>query len=132
MILLMSNSFFGREDQGLTDRLLKELPGILNWSLDGWKGLKARGYFVQPDSAAAAQQDFEDLGSPIGAFIRDCCTLSPTATCRPDELYARWLSWCGEQNIMHVGTVQTFGRDLRSVVAALKTVKHRNRSTGTH
>jgi putative DNA primase/helicase len=126
IILLMTNSFFGREDQGLTDRLVKELPGILNWSLDGWKRLKGRRYFVQPASAAAAQQDFEDLGSPIGAFIRECCTLGPTATCRPDELYARWTSWCGEQNIMHVGTVQTFGRDLRSVVAALKMTYPRN------
>jgi putative DNA primase/helicase len=125
IILLMTNSFFGREDQGLTDRLLKELPGILNWSLDGWKRLKDRGYFVQPASAAAAQQDFEDLGSPIGAFIRDCCTLGPTATCRPDELYGKWLNWCNEQNITHPGTVQTFGRDLRSVVPALKVTQPR-------
>jgi putative DNA primase/helicase len=100
--------------------------GSLNWSLDGWKRLKERGYFVQPASAAAAQQDFEDLGSPIGAFIRDCCVVSPTASCRPETLYGRWLTWCNEQNIMHVGSVQTFGRDLRSVVSALKTIKPRN------
>ena len=126
IILLMTNSFFGREDQGLTDRLVKELPGILNWSLDGWKRLQARKHFIQPASSAAAQRDFEDLGSPIGAFVRDCCTLGPNASCRPETLYSRWLAWCNEQHIMNVGTVQTFGRDLRSVVAALKTVKHRN------
>lgn len=126
MILLMTRSFFGREDQALTDKLMKELPGILNWSLDGWARLKGRGYFVQPSSAAEAQRDFEDLGSPIGAFVRDCCNVGPTYECRPESLYNRWLDWCREQNILHPGTVQTFGRDIRSVVSSIKSVQHRN------
>jgi putative DNA primase/helicase len=126
LILLLTNSFYGKEDHGLTDRIIRELPGILNWSLDGWVRLKGRGYFVQPASSAAAQRDFEDLGSPIGAFLRDCCETGPTATCLCDRLYSRWCDWCREQNITHIGTVQTFGRDLRSVVASLKVVQPRN------
>jgi putative DNA primase/helicase len=129
MILLMKNSFFGKEDQGLADRLIGELPGILNWSLDGWKTLQARRRFVQPASSAAAQRDFEDLGSPIGAFVRDCCIIGPTASCRPDDLYKRWLAWCHEQNITHPGTVQTFGRDLRSVIPGIRTIQHRVQGT---
>ncbi len=130
VILLMTESFFGKEDQGLTDRLTKELAGILNWSLDGWKRLKERGYFVQPAAAAAAQQDFEDLGSPIGAFIRDKCYVGPTKVCKPDALYSAWLEWCNEQHIMHPGTVQTFGRDLRSVVPGLTITNPRHKVTG--
>jgi putative DNA primase/helicase len=126
LILLLTNSFYGKEDHGLTDRIIRELPGILNWSLEGWANLKKRGYFVQSKSAAEAQRDFEDLGSPMGAFLRDCCEVSPTAKCRPDELYNRWCAWCRDQNINQVGTVQTFGRDLRSVVSALKVTNPRN------
>jgi putative DNA primase/helicase len=126
LILLLTNSFYGKEDRGLTERLSRELPGILNWGLDGWDRLKQRGYFVQPASSAAAQRDFEDLGSPIGAFLRDKCTLEPTAMCRPEELYTAWIDWCRDQNITHVGTVQTFGRDLRSVVSGLKVTNPRN------
>ena len=126
LILLFTESFYGREDRGLTGRLSQELAGILNWSLDGWDRLKKRGYFVQPAAAAAAQRDFEDLGSPIGAFIRDCCKIGPVKECRPDELYSAWVRWCDNQNITHVGTVQTFGRDLRSVVPSLKTDQQRN------
>lgn len=37
IILRLVNSFYGREDQTLTDRLLAERPGIFNWSLDGLK-----------------------------------------------------------------------------------------------
>jgi putative DNA primase/helicase len=126
LILLLTNSFYGKEDHILTDRIICELPGILNWSLDGLARLRRRGYFVQPASAAAAQQEFEDLGSPIGAFVRDRCVIEALAVCRPDDLYNRWSDWCRDQNIMHVGTVQTFGRDLRSVVSALKVIHPRN------
>ena len=126
LILLLTNSFYGKEDHGLTDRIIRELPGILNWSLEGWQRLKDRGYFVQPASSAAAQHDFEDLGSPIGAFIRERCTVAPFATCRPDDLYNSWCDWCRVQNISHVGTVQTFGRDLRAVVASLKVINPRD------
>jgi len=37
MILLgLKQSFYGREDRGLTTKLLTELPGILLWSVEGW------------------------------------------------------------------------------------------------
>jgi putative DNA primase/helicase len=125
LILLLTNSFYGKEDRGLTERISKELPGILNWSLDGWDRLKKRGYFVQPAASSAAQQVFEDLGSPIGAFLRDKCKIGRNAECRCDRLYDAWTGWCREQNITHVGTVQTFGRDLGSAVAGVKAVQRR-------
>jgi hypothetical protein len=33
IVLVLIHSFYGREDLGLTDRLLTELPGIFNWSV---------------------------------------------------------------------------------------------------
>jgi len=35
--LVLTQSFYGKEDPHLTDKLLTELPGILNWALDGWE-----------------------------------------------------------------------------------------------
>ena len=37
IILRFTESFYGREDTGLTERLLGELPGILNWAVEGWQ-----------------------------------------------------------------------------------------------
>ena len=36
ILLSLTESFYGREDPGLTDKLLSELPGILNWAIAGW------------------------------------------------------------------------------------------------
>ena len=70
-------SFYGQEDPALTAELLQEAPGIFNWALDGRDRLLERGYFLQPASGREALQHFEDLGSPVGAFIRDTCDIGP-------------------------------------------------------
>ena len=42
----LTESFYGREDKALTTRLLAELPGILLWSIEGWRRLRReRGFF---------------------------------------------------------------------------------------
>jgi P4 family phage/plasmid primase-like protien len=64
VVLRLENSFYGREDHGLTSRLLTELPGVLNWAIEGWRRLQERGHFVQPESAADAVRVMEDLSSP--------------------------------------------------------------------
>jgi putative DNA primase/helicase len=48
MPLSTSRSFYGEENQTLTEELIDELPGILNWAIKGWRKLKKRGRFVQP------------------------------------------------------------------------------------
>ena len=65
IVLLLENSFYGREDKQLTEKLFEELPDILKWSIDGWKRLANRQYFKQPESANDAVEQLEDLGSPI-------------------------------------------------------------------
>jgi putative DNA primase/helicase len=70
IVLLLSESFYGREDQALTGKLLTELPGILNWSITGRKRLANFGSFKQPQSALGAIEQLEDLASPMGAFLR--------------------------------------------------------------
>ena len=78
-------------------RLLTELPGILNWSITGWRRLNERGHFRQPPSAAEAVRDLEDLGSPIGAFIRDRCYVNPSRSVSITRLFEVWCEWCKEQ-----------------------------------
>ena len=126
IIWMLKNSFFGKEDLGLTERLTRELPGILNWSLDGWDRLTRRGYLVPPPSAAEAQQEMEDLGSPVGAFLRERCIIGAGRAVECSRLFDAWVAWCRENNREHPGTVQGFGRDLRSVVPDLSVPNPRN------
>jgi hypothetical protein len=89
------------EDQRLTDKLLTELPGILNWAIVGWRRLTERGYFRQPQSALDAVQPLEDLSSPIGAFLRERCVIAAGHTVKINRLFKAWTLWCTEQGRDH-------------------------------
>jgi putative DNA primase/helicase len=119
-VLRLVNSWYGKEDTKLTDRLLSERPGILHWSIDGWRRLQARGHFVQPDSGRAMIDSMEELSSPIGAFIREKCIVGAEHEVFVSELFHCWERWCEEKGKKDSGNEQTFGRDLRAAVPALE------------
>ena len=125
VVLLLRNSFYGREDHGLAHRLLEELPGIFLWSLAGLARLRQRGYFRQPASAADAVAEMEALGSPIIAFVREKCIVEPGASCDTSAMFESWRAWCATDNRRDAGTVQTFGRNLRAAVPGLEITQHR-------
>jgi putative DNA primase/helicase len=123
ILLMMTKSFYGQEDHGRTDRLLTELPGILNWAIAGWANLKRVGHFKQPSSAQQALEQLEDLSSPIGAFVRERCEIGALHTAEVSNVFGAWETWCEAQNREHTGTVQSFGRDLCAAVPGLKTAQ---------
>ena len=120
LTLQLTQSFYGHEDMQLTDKLLAERPGILLWALEGWLRLRDRGHFVQPRSVAEAVRELEDLASPVGAFVRDCCVTGPGRRVWIDELYRAWQEWCQRDGRSVVTTKQTFGRDLAAAVPGLR------------
>lgn len=109
--LIMTKSFLGEEDVGLTNKLLGELPGILNWAVEGWRRLRERGYFLPPQSSREAVRDLAELASPAAAFISERCKLEPEANTPKDDLFAAWLNWC-EANNVHPGNKVHFGVNL--------------------
>jgi putative DNA primase/helicase len=125
IVLVLTESFLGREDQGLTDRLRPEMPGILNWSVDGWRRLTERGHFVQPPSALEAVNQLEDLASPVGAFVRDCCETGAEFQIEVGQLFRAWSNWCGEHGRNHPGDSQALGRRLRAVAPWIRITQPR-------
>jgi putative DNA primase/helicase len=125
VVVVLQQSFYGREDPMLLAKLLPELPGILNWALDGLDRLRAQGHFTQPASAREAIRDLEDLASPISAFVRDRCRVGRDHQVRVDDLWTAWKAWC-EDGLQHKGTKQTFGRDLRAAVPGLRVSRPRD------
>ncbi|MBN8935742.1 MAG: hypothetical protein J0I13_05440 [Rhizobiales bacterium] len=125
IVLTMQNSFFGREDRALRNRLAAELPGILNWALAGYARMRKRGYFLQPESATDAIAELEALGSPIAAFVKEQCTIAPSRQCLPELLFSEWRKWCEANGRREAGTAQSFGRDLRAAVPGLKMIRPR-------
>lgn len=125
IVFNLTESFLGREDHDLEDKLIRELPGILNWALEGWRRLQEAGRFTQPSSAFDAARELEDLSSPVGAFIRDECTVEPGAEVMIAEIFNVWKTWCFKHGWEHTGTVQSFGRDLRAARQGIRSGQKR-------
>jgi putative DNA primase/helicase len=130
IVLVLTRSFYGREDHGLESRLEAEMPSILNWVLDGRDRLSQRGYFVQPPSSAEVVQELEDLGSPISAFLRECCDIGEGWSVDIENLYSAWQRWCIRNGRDRPGTTATFGRYLRAALPVMKVSQPRDGSKG--
>ena len=93
IVLPMRQSFYGREDPGLTAALMAELPGILNWAVDGWRRVKARGRITQPEVGRDVALQMTDLSSPIPAFVRECCEVGGDFRVAKDHLFNAFRAW---------------------------------------
>ncbi len=120
IVLTLGTSFYGKEDHGLTDRLMAELPGIFNWAVDGWRNLQRAGRFVTPASSIEAVTELEDLGSPIAAFIRERCVVAHGRSVERGRLFEAWKAWCETEGRDHPGDNIAFGRNLRAAQPGLR------------
>lgn len=81
-----------KRDPGLTDKLIAELPGILNWAMSGYRRWREHG--LRPPSrvldATAAYRTDEDR---IGAFLDECCELDEQLSVQASALYKAYHSW---------------------------------------
>jgi putative DNA primase/helicase len=69
------NSFAGREDKTLEDKLLAELPGILARWVKAYGRFLARGGYGRTDTLT--QSAFEAKSDRVVQFFQDMCTLTP-------------------------------------------------------
>lgn len=117
LVLQLEHSFFGHEDTDLSAKIIAELPGILRWSIEGWRSLRARGSFVQPASSKDLVHELADLASPIAAWVRQCCTTeaSDEDSYLCEIAYSDFRHWCEVNGIKAVPTQTVFGRDLKTI-----------------
>jgi P4 family phage/plasmid primase-like protien len=90
---------FGRNGQAadvnLKDKLISELPGILNWSLGGLRDLEESGWAQSPEieDATAAYRESNDVER---AFIDDMCIEGADYKVSGKQLYEAYKQWCSE------------------------------------
>jgi putative DNA primase/helicase len=119
MILKMTESWLHKEDLELANKLRSELPGILNWSLGGLADLNNLGKFTIPASSAEEMILLEEMASPTVEFVKEMCSLEPSAECPVDIMYAANRRWRKDNGHSPVAK-SVFGRDLRASVSSVK------------
>jgi putative DNA primase/helicase len=126
LMLQTTQSHLGREDRFLESKIRRELPGILNWALDGLQRLTTQGRFTEPAESRAILAGFRAVSAPITAFIEDRCTLDPQATVARDALYAAYLEWATDEGLTRPYGKAKFGQQLRAACAEIDDYRAKN------
>lgn len=80
VVVELAQSWEGREERDLDDRLAMELPGIFSWALDGLHRLmnESGGKFTQTQVNRDAGEELKKLTTPIKAFLDEFCLTEET------------------------------------------------------
>jgi len=124
-----NESFLGREDPTLTDKLLAELPGIVNRSLKGLKRLRERGHFLQPECGKELLDRMEENTGPVRNFVTEECLIGPDHEIETQELFSAFKNWAMDHEHKQMAST-TFGNDLFAMNLGVKKVKKRTGSGG--
>jgi putative DNA primase/helicase len=125
--LRLSNSWAGQEDKTIESGVLQNLPGVLNWALEGLARLTEQGRFTDPEPAddsgtTTTYAELVELASPVAAFLYERCKVDANATAPTGAVWRAWQAWA-DANGHRAGTTATLGRDLASQVHGLTKVR---------
>jgi putative DNA primase/helicase len=102
------------QDHRLAERLKEELPGILNWSLEGRRRLYANGMFTTPVVSVAAIEEYRRESNPAGIFLREHCSLGVDSHVPTDALYEAYRAWTRRNSFSTLNGSQ-FGKEVKRV-----------------
>ncbi len=73
--------------------LTNELPGILNWAIQGCLEWQQSGLNA-PAIVLNATQDYRMEMDTLGTFLDQCCVVNARADCKASDLYKVYCDWC--------------------------------------
>lgn len=82
-------------DKDLSQKLLEELPGILNWAIDGCLSWQRQGLNPPPEVLAVTAQ-YKGEMDILGSWITECCVEDGEARGKAMELYNSYKKWAME------------------------------------
>lgn len=103
LLIPFTANFSGREDRSLDEKLKMELPGILNWALDGLRAWHEQGLNAPPiiEMVTGEYRRESDL---LGQWIEARCTLGTGKAGQPREMsislgYDDYKTWCEQSGL---------------------------------
>jgi putative DNA primase/helicase len=101
-------------DPKLAEKLVNELPGILNWAIQGcieWQ----KSELGMPEEVEAATETYRSEMDAMATFISEMCVTTPTSYAGASELHAAFCKHAGEKITNRVFKQRMFERGFKQV-----------------
>jgi putative DNA primase/helicase len=82
-------------DKTLPEKLLAELPGILNWAIQGFLEWKRKGLGT-PNEVIEATNEYRHDEDSLGDFLEECCLRDDNTRQQMKEVYKAYSDWCDQ------------------------------------
>lgn len=79
-------------DPRLSEKLLDELPGILNWALEGLRLWSEEG-LEPPEEVKKETNSYREEMDPVARFLEECCDISGDERTSAKALYEGYRVW---------------------------------------
>ena len=100
------------KDPSLLHKLAGELPGILNFALDGLRRLRQRGRFPESRAVAAAIDEYRMESNPVAQWLAECTTPAEGPATLASALFEDYQAWA-TRNGRQAMNATNFGRELK-------------------
>ena len=113
-----------QQDRQLAEKLCEELPGILNWALEGLARLRERSKFIVPATCQKAAQAHRRDSQPELQFFEECCEAGPKAEVGCGTLHQAYSRWSIDR-YQEVMDSKQFGKALRKCFSKVDRARRR-------
>src|SRR3990167_2921412 len=101
IVLLFGNTFYGEKaDSTLSDKLIKELPGIFNWAIEGLNRVLERGQFLESASVLNAKSELLESVNSLVRFAENCLIPDVLGTVQAIDLRAVYDQYCKSSKVV--------------------------------
>jgi putative DNA primase/helicase len=108
------------KDHLLNEKLLKEIPGIIGWALEGAKRLIANNYsFSSSKSSANVFADFEEEMSSAIMFFNENYVIDNDFRTPRSDVYRQYVDWLRENGKKGVLSTRKFNKELMENISGL-------------
>jgi P4 family phage/plasmid primase-like protien len=122
IVVQFNNNFRDKPNVALrfADGLLaEELPGILNWMLEGYRSLMKQGGFEKSQEQHQALSEYREENSSVDGFIGECLVFDDKSVETTNKLYGEYKDYCVKD-----------GRKYKAMIAFVKEMKAYAQRTG--
>ncbi len=114
-ILVLSEIFIGKKaDLDLVHKLKAELPGILNWAVDGFKKYAKLG-LNPPKKVTNAVEEYRSDSDIVSKFVEECVIKSKDDIITAKSLYECFTKWYDENYAGKPITQIMFGKRMHQI-----------------
>jgi len=87
------------EDHELEDKLSRELSGIFNWALEGYRRLRNNKFFLKESSSMKlSKQEYRNEMDSVRSFARDRISVKPGNDFKLSDVYKIYAGYCSEES----------------------------------